>query len=125
MECIIYFILSFIIVYLISYLILVRKKDKYDKNKVPVEVEYLIKKYRLDMKSINYHKFLNTISIIGSIDMSLTIIIVFNIENIILQLLTGFIILIPLIIISFKLLAKYYIKKGYVKNERKNKQNRK
>lgn len=125
MEYLIYFILTFLIVYLISYLILLRKKDKYDEDKIPVEVAYMIKKYNLDMKNINYKKFLNNVIWIGSIDMAIAVIVIYYIENIFLQLLVGFIVLIPLILISFKLLAKYYIKKGFVKNERKNTRNRK
>jgi len=125
MEYIIYFILTFLIVYLISYLLLVRKKDKYDESKIPVEVEYMIKKYRLDLEKMNYGKFLNAISIIGSLDMAIAVIVIFPIENIWLQLLVGFIVLIPLILITFRILGKYYIKKGYVKNERKRTKNRK
>lgn len=127
MEYIIYFILTFLIVYLISYFILVRKRDKYDKKKVPVEVEYMIKKYRLNIKKMDYHRFLRAISIVGSFDMAIAVLIIFPIDNIILQLLVGFIVLIPLILISFNLLAKHYVKKGFVKNERKrkNKQDRK
>lgn len=125
MEYIIYFLLTFVIMYVISYFLIVRKKDKYDEKKIPVEVQYMIKKYKLDMKLIDYKRFLKAIAWIGSLDMSIAVIIIFNIENIFLQLLLGFIILIPLILISFHILAKYYKKKGCVKNERKNTRNRK
>ncbi len=125
MEYIVYFILTFLIVYAISYFLLVRKKDKYDASKVPVEVEYMIKKYRLDVGKMDYKKFLNAISLLGSLDMSIAVIFIFPIENIFLQLLVGFLILIPLILISFHFLGKYYVKKGFVKDERKRKRNRK
>lgn len=113
MEYIIYFILTFIFCYIVSYFLLVRKRDKYDKKKVPVEVQYMVNRYKLDMKNINYRKFLKSISLVGSFDMALAVIIIYNVNNIILQLLIGFIVLIPLILISFKLLANYYIKKVY------------
>ena len=113
MEYIIYFILTFIFCYIVSYFLLVRKRDKYDKKKVPVEVQYMVNRYKLDMKNINYRKFLKSISLVGSLDMALAVIIIYNVNNIILQLLIGFIVLIPLILISFKLLANYYIKKVY------------
>lgn len=127
LEIAMYFILTFALVYLISYLLLVRKKDQYNEAKIPVEVEYMVKKYHLDMKKIDYRKFLNAISLVGSLDMSIAVIVILGIENIVLQLLAGFLILIPLILISFRILGKYYVKKGYVKNERKSKrkQNRK
>lgn len=125
MEYIIYFILTFIFCYIVSYFLLVKKRDKYDKKKVPVEVQYMVNRYKLDMKNINYRKFLKSISLVGSLDMALAVIIIYNVNNIILQLLIGFIVLIPLILISFKLLANYYIKKGFGKDERKFERNRK
>ncbi len=124
MVYIIYFVVTFLIVYLISYLLLVWKKDEYNPNKVPVEVEYMLKKYKLDIKKINYKRMINVISIVGSLDMAIASIIIFQLENIIVQLLVGFLILIPLILISFRILGKYYVKKGYVKNERKRKRKR-
>ena len=125
LEYIIYFILTFIFCYIVSYFLLVRKRDKYDKKKVPVEVQYMVNRYKLDMKNINYRKFLKSISLVGSLDMSLAVIIIYNVNNIILQLLIGFIVLILLILVSFKLLANYYIKKGLGKDERKFERNRK
>lgn len=116
MEYIIYFILTFIFCYIVSYFLLVKKRDKYDKKKVPVEVQYMVNRYKLDMKNINYRKFLKSISLVGSFDMALAVIIIYNVNNIILQLIIGFIVLIPLILISFRLLANYYIKKGFGKD---------
>ena len=116
MEYLIYFILTFVFCYIVSYFMLVRKRDKYDKKKVPVEVQYMIKRYRLDMKNINYRKFLKSISLVGSLDMAIAVIVIYNISNIFLQLILGFIVLIPLILVSFKLLANYYIKKGFGKD---------
>lgn len=125
MEYIVYFVLTFIFCYLISYFLLVRKNKKYDKTKVPIEIEYMIKKYNFDIKTVNYSKLLNSISLVSSLDMSIAVIIVYNIKNIFLQLIVGFVVLIPLILVSFKLLTNYYTKKGYVKDERKLKKNRK
>lgn len=112
MEYIIYFILTFIFCYTLSYFLIVRKRDKYDKKRIPVEVQYMIKRYNLDMKNINYRKFLKSICLVGAIDMSLAVIIIYNVDNIALQLILGFIVLIVLILVSFRLLANYYIKKG-------------
>jgi len=125
MEYIIYFVLTFIFCYIVSYFLLVRKRDRYDNKKVPVEVQYMVNKYKLNMKNIDYRKFLKSISLVGSIDMATSVIIVYNINNVFLQLLVGFIVLIPLILVSFKLLAKYYIKRGFGKYEWKFERNRK
>lgn len=116
MDLIIYTIFTFIAVYLISYFMLVRKADKYNRKRVPIEVEYLIKKYNIDVSKLKYKKFLNQISLVGSVDMTLTVLCIFYINNIIIQMLVGFVILLPIIYISFMLYGKYLIKKGYVKN---------
>lgn len=123
MEYVIYFILTFLFVYMISYFFVVRKAGKKTQKKIPVEVEYLIKKYNIDLKKVDYRSFINTISITGSIIMALTVLIIFNIENILLQLLVAFVVMIPLILIGFKLVGEFYKKKGLMKDE--NKRNRK
>ena len=123
MKYVIYFISTFLFVYMISYFFIVRKASKKIQKKIPVEVEYLITKYNIDLKKVNYRSFLNTISITGSIIIAITALIIFNIENILLQLLVAFIVIIPLILIGFKLIGEYYKKKGLIKDE--NKRNRK
>ena len=123
MEYVIYFILTFLLVYMISYFFIVRKAGKKIQKKVPIEVEYLIKKYNIDLKKVNYREFINTISITGSIIIAITVLIIFNIENLLLQLVVSFVVMIPLILIGFKLIGEYYKKKGMIKDE--NKRNRK
>lgn len=119
MELIIYLIISFLILYLISYFLLVRKANKYSKKKVPLEVQYLIRVYNIDVGKMNYKKFVNQISIIGSLDMTLAVFIIYFINSVVIQLLVGFFCLIPIIYLSFFVYGKYLVKKGYVKNERR------
>jgi len=123
MEYVIYFILTFLLVYMIFYFFIVRKAGKKIQKKVPVEVEYLITKYNIDLKKVDYRNFLNTISVTGSIIMAITVLIIFNIENLLLQLVVAFVVMIPLILIGFQFIGKYYKKKGMINDE--NKRNRK
>ena len=78
-----------------------------------------MRRYQLDFKKIDYRNFINTVRMIGSFIISLTVVIVFPIGNILLQLLCGFIVMVPLILISYHLVGTYYRKKGIKENEYK------
>ena len=107
MEVIIYFIGIFIVLYILFYLFMV-KKARRNSKKVPVEVQYLLVQYNLDTKNFRYKQFMNTVALVASFDISLVATIVFHIEGFIWQLLFGFIFLVPVILLSFMLVGKYY-----------------
>lgn len=116
-----WFIGTFIIVYLFYlFLNVIGKNKKYNPNRVPQELAFLIRKYRLDMKKISYKKIMNQIGIMCSFDIAFTATFIFCfVKNIYLSILVGAIMLIPLIIITFDLLGKYYVKKGLIINGNK------
>ena len=111
-----WFIGTFVIIYLFylfSYVI--GKKKKYNKKKVPIELSYLIKKYRLDIKKLNYKKIMNEIALISSFDIAFTATFMFVfVKNIYLSIILGMIIIFPLIIITFNILGSIYKKKGLI-----------
>ena len=109
MKELIYFCITFLVVYMIYYFVSIRKAKK-DMKKLPVEVRYLILYYNIDIKKIQYRNFLNTIAMVGSFDVAFTATIVCLFEGPIWQLLFGFVFIVPIIIISFMLVGKYYQK---------------
>ena len=116
-----WFLGTFIIIY-IFYLFhyVIGKKKKYNKNKVPIELGYLIRKYKLDIKKINYKKIMNEIGLISSFDIAFTATFMFIfVKNIYLSIILGIVIIIPLIIITFNILGSIYRKKGLVINGNK------
>lgn len=117
----IWFLVTFIIVYLFYVFIYVlRKNSKYNPNKVPLELVYLIRKYRLDMKKINYKEIMNVIGLISAFDIAFVGTFVFCfVKNIYLSIIVGGIMLIPLIIITFGFVGRYYEKRGMVINGNK------
>lgn len=117
MERLIEFICIFIFCYLIYLfgIILHKKKNKFDEKKIKVEEAYLISKYNLDMKKINYKKYLHLIAISNSLIFSITLQIVTLLDNMLWQLLFSIAILVPLIVLVYSLIGKYYKKKGYTK----------
>ena len=105
-----WFLGIFIVIYVFYLFFSVLKKKKFNKNKVPVELRLLINKYRLDMSKINYR-----IGIVSSFDIAFVATFVFKyIKNEILMFLIGSVMLIPLIVITFSFIGKYYVKKGCV-----------
>jgi len=126
MEHIIYFSVTFLIVYMIYYFASIRKAKK-NKKKLPVEVQYLILCYGIDLDKISYRNFLNTIAIVGSFDVALVATIVSLFKEVVWQLLFGFIFVVPVIIISFMLVGKYYqkVQNSIIDNEDKKKEKKK
>lgn len=119
MKSLIVFIITFAISYLlyIFFVILRKKNKKFNSKKLRVEESFLITKYKLDMKKINYRKFLFLIYFVNSIIIGITVTILGNIDTKILwQLMLAPLALFPMILISYTLIGKYYIKKGCVKN---------
>jgi len=116
-----WFIGTFLVVYLF-YLFhyVIGKKKKYNPNKVPLELVFLIKKYRLDISNINYKKIMNTIGLVCAFDISFTSTFMFCfVKNTYLAILVGGIMIIPLIIITFGYVGKFYEKEGRKENGNK------
>lgn len=117
MQQIILFIMTYITVFLVYQFIILRKAKKRNSKKKPVEVNYLIYKYKIDLKKVNYKQLLMTISLVSSLDISILITVVLLSKSYILSLILILILIIPLIIFSYSFIGKYYIKKGMIKDE--------
>ncbi len=111
------YLIVFIIIFIINYFLYIRKKKRLNKNKVPVELYYLVSMYKLDIKKIKYKKFLWIYSFINTFIVStIYIIVVYLVEGFLWQLLIGTVLLILLIIICYGLLGRYYQKKEGIYN---------
>ena len=115
-----WFLGTFVVVYLLYLFLLVLKRKELNPDKVPVELRFLIKKYRLDMSSIKYRSIMNKIGLVSAFDIAFTSTFVFAfIKNDYVAILVGAIMLIPLIFITFNFIGVYYEKKGNVLNGNK------
>ena len=115
-----WFLGSFCVVYIFYYFFQVFKHKKYNPNKVPVELVFLIKKYKLDMSKIKYQKIMNFIGLISAFDIAFVSTFIFAfVKNLYLSILIGAIMLIPIILITFNFIGTYYVKKGCVLNGNK------
>ena len=126
MEQVFYFIICYILTFLLYliFVILTRfrylKKKKNNKvkkeRKEPVEVRYLVTRYRLNLDKVDYKKLLMIISLVSSLDISIAVSVSLLVDAYFLQLAVAFLLLVPLIFISYHFIYKYYLKKGMIKN---------
>lgn len=117
MKQIILFIMTFLFVFIVYRLFLIGKSKRRNSKKKPIEVNYLVSKYNLDLKKVNYKSLLMVISIVSSLDISIIVTLVLLINNYLLELLVALVLVIPIILVSYSFVGKYYIKKGMIKDD--------
>lgn len=101
------FIISFLIVYLFYLFTVILQTKKYDKFKKSNQVMYFVKKYKIDVNKLNMKKFTNILGLTNSLIISIAFTATYLVDNLILQLLIGLIILIPLIFIFYSIIGNY------------------
>lgn len=92
-----------------------KKSQRVDEAAYPAEVMYLVKRYQLDLKKVNYFSLLREISLVCSFDLSLIAYLATQVNGTIWQILIAAILCIPVIYISFMLYGKRLQKKGLTK----------
>ena len=92
-----------------------KKNQRVDEAAYPAEVMYLVKRYQLDLKKVNYFSLLREISLVCSFDLSLIAYLATQVNGTIWQILIAAILCIPVIYISFMLYGKRLQKKGLTK----------
>lgn len=105
------FIISFLIVYLFYLFTVILQTKRYDKFKKSNQVMYFVKKYKIDVNKLNMKKFTNILGLANSLIISIAFTATYLVDNLILQLLIGLIILIPLIFIFYSLIGNYLKRK--------------
>ena len=114
LTSIISFFVVFFLVFLYQFLYVIRQTRKSQYKRVPVEVNYMISKFRLDLSSSKIEKVMKESSLVAAFDIAFVYaFITYFIDNTLLCILFSFLLLIPVIIISYNLLGNYYVKKGF------------
>lgn len=112
MTYLVAFIIAFLIVYLFYLFTVVLQTKKYEKFKKSNQVMYFVNKYKLDVNKINMRKFTNILGLTNALIISTAFMATFLVENLLLQLLVGLVVLIPLILIFYSLIGLYLKKEG-------------
>lgn len=119
MQELLLFLLSFIFVFLLYQLFIVKRAKSKKKPKEPFEVTYLVSKYKLDLKRVNYKRLLLVISLVSSFDIALIVSVIMLLDSFILEVVVGFIFTLIIILGSYHLVYLVYKKKGMIINESK------
>ncbi len=122
-------IITVLIVYLLYFFVSVLRYDKngHLKNKakgvsdydgLPSEVKYFIKRYNVDLEKVNLRGLLKLTGFILGIDITIIslIVVLFFRDSVVLQIVIAAVFIIPIYLVSLKLLGNYFKKKGLVKN---------
>ncbi len=122
MEEVILFLLSFLFIFIIYQIIIVspakrskEKKTKKKKDREPIEIKYLITKYSLDIKKVNYNQLLQIVALTSSFDIALSTSLIMAVKDFFLSVVVGIVAIISLIMVSYHLVYLFYKKKGMIK----------
>ncbi len=118
-EKLILFLVVFTVIYLGYYILVIRKYNKSNNDKTKkgkkqlsdrVEIQFLVKKYKIDIKNIDVNQLLWDISFTNSFIMATTVVVIGLeiIDGYIWQLLLGIVVLVPLILLGYFILGKKY-----------------
>lgn len=108
MDKIILFLLSFLFVYLIYLLTVITKIDKSDNFKNSKQVTFFKNVYKIDINNIDLKKFAHVISLTNAFIISLTVTLIELFDKLIIKMMVGFVVLIPLILICYKIIGRIY-----------------
>lgn len=112
----IYFVVSYLIMFLIYALIISRKRKNYNEGKKQAEMSYIINKFNLDMRIVKYKTLNKILTFINPLIISVIFLIVVNIESFILAIIIGFVVMIILTYSTYEIIGRALKKKGDVKN---------
>ena len=110
MNIFIEYVIVFLFVLFINYITLVGNRLKYKKKNVPPELIYLKKIYNINLKKINYKNFVYIYSFVNTFIIStIYIIIMYLINNWILKIIIGIVLLLLLTVICYGIMGRYYL----------------
>jgi len=123
MEYLVWFLFSFIMIFIIYYILFIKKARR--NEKVPIEAQYLINIYKLDIDKFSYRKFMIIVGLVTSLDIAVVATIVTKVGGVVWQILFGFVAVVPVVVLSFMLLGKYYQNKQALDNNKELQQEKK
>ena len=111
-EALLEFVIVFLICYIVFFLFNIKVRKKYDRKNAPVNIKYLVLKYKLDVVKIGYKKLLGILNIIDSVIVALLFTITRFIDNTFVRLLVAFILVFPLFAGLYHIVAIHYKKES-------------
>jgi len=112
----IYFVVSYIIMFLIYALIISRRRRDYKEGKKQAEISYIINKFNLDMRVVKYKTLNRILTFVNPLIISIIFLVVVNIKSFTLALIIGFIITIILTCSTYEIIGRILKRKGEIKH---------
>ena len=118
LKFLIEFLVTFIIVLIFYYFVLIRQHKKLDKKKVPTEVNLILRYHDIKLEKINYKLMLILLACVTSfiIALNLTVIYKFTNSNIVIILVTVLVSL-PIALVCYDIIGKYFEKQSKEKTK--------
>ena len=116
MKYIYTFIFCFVVIYLVYSVFVIYRKKGFEKFKKSKQISFFEKAYNIDFQKINLKSFAKALALTNAFIIALTCTIIEIFDSFILKMLVGFVILLPLILIMYKILGKIYKKKEGKRN---------
>lgn len=111
MDYLLTFIICFIIIYLVYSIFVIYRKKGFEKFKSSKQIIFFEKAYNMDFKKINLKSFAQALALTNAFIIAFTFTVIQLIQNFILKMLVAFVILVPLMLLMYKLLSIVYKKK--------------
>jgi hypothetical protein len=111
----IFSLVTFIVIYLAYIVFVINRKEKLQKFKKSMMVQYLVIKYKIDIKKIDIKVLAHLIALTTSFILSATLFVISFIDNYILKIVLSFVIIIPFQYIMLMIIGKMYQKSGQTK----------
>lgn len=108
----IFYGIVFLVVYVVYLIFVVGKKGKLEKYTQSVEVKYLLSMYKLDIKKLDIKKLAKLLAFSNAFIITLTLYLIGYIENFLIKLSIGFIILLALELTIYHIIGKTLKKRG-------------
>lgn len=113
---VIYFVVSYLIIFLLYSLVINRKKKSYKDATKQMDILYLVNKFKLNTKKTKYNTIKWITNIINPLIISITFIIVTNIKSFTLGIMIGFLVMMMLIYSIYEIIGRILKKKESDKN---------
>ena len=110
------FLLCFFLVLIVYEIFIVRRAKAKKVKKQPIEVRYLITRYHLNMRKIDYPQLLQIVALVSSFDISFIVFVVAMLDSYLWQIVAVFVLVLPVIILSYHFVGVFYKKKGMTKD---------
>lgn len=111
MEYLITFIFCFIVIYLLYSIVVVWRKKGFEKFKTSKQLLFFKMAYKINIDKINLKGFANALALTNAFIIAFTCTVIELFDNLIFKMLVGFVILLPLMLLMYKLLGTIYKKK--------------